>query len=236
MAVPFSIILLATMPGAIGAPHAGVIRHPPADTPAAAAPVAPAAVEQGGIEGRLVMRSEPVRRRAERYPGGVAPARAVQAIPAVVFLRGAMRREPAARTRASLIQQDTTFVPAVVIVGTGSTIDFPNGDPFFHNVFSYSPAKRFDLGRFPQGESRSVRFDEPGIVRVYCEVHETMRSAVIVTANPFHAIVNRDGSFSIPDVPAGRWELEVWHADHRGQVVPVTVEAGRITRLKLTLE
>lgn len=235
VARPHFILLTAAL-GAFGASRASAMPGRLPLAPVAAMRAVQKPPGSGGVEGRLVMRPEPARRRAERYPGSATQAAAVQPIPAVVFLRGAVNGEPSVTTRAHLIQQDTTFAPSVVIVGAGSTIDFPNGDPFFHNVFSYSPAKRFDLGRFPQGESRSVRFDEPGIVRVYCEVHETMRSAVIVTANRFHAIVDIDGSFSIPDVPAGTWELEVWHADRRGQVVRVTVEPGRITRLTLTLE
>jgi hypothetical protein len=102
-------------------------------------------------------------------------------------------------------------------------------------VFSYSSAQRFDLGRYPQGESKVVRFDEPGIVRVYCEVHETMRSAVIVVENPFHVVIDDQGSFTIRDVPAGRWQLEVWHPDLSSEVVDLTVEAGRATRVTVSL-
>jgi plastocyanin len=190
----------------------------------------------GAIEGRLEMRATPARRKAERYLGGaVVPARAVQSIPAVVFLRGPAPGVSADAGRVRLMQRDTAFVPAVVIIGEGGTVEFPNGDPFFHNVFSYSPAQRFDLGRYPQGESKAVRFDEPGIVRIYCEVHESMRSAVIVVENPFHAIVGEQGEFVIRNVPAGRWELEVWHPDLEGQVRTITVESGRATRLTIPL-
>jgi plastocyanin len=153
----------------------------------------------------------------------------------VVFLRG---RVPGARfetDRVRLAQNDTTFVPAVAVIPVGGIVEFPNHDPFFHNVFSYSSPARFDLGRYPQGESKQVRFEEAGIVRVYCEVHETMRSAVIVNENPFYAVLEADGSFSIRDVPAGRYELELWHPDVRGKVVPVVVESGKATRVNLEL-
>lgn len=194
-------------------------------------------VRVGTIEGRVEVQPTPARRRAERYLGAATKAPAtVQPIPAVVFLRGRVQGATALAERVRLGQRDTTFTPAVVIVGVGGTVEFPNGDPFFHNVFSYSPAQRFDLGRYPQGESKTVRFDEPGIVRIYCEVHETMRSAVIVVENPFHAVVGADGAFVIPDVPAGNWELEVWHPDLDGEVRSITVEAGGTTRLTIPLK
>jgi hypothetical protein len=124
----------------------------------------------------------------------------------------------------------------VLVVPVGSTVEFPNLDDFFHNVFSYSSPKRFDLGRYPRGESKAVRFDEPGIVRIYCEVHESMRSAVIVTLNPYHAVVAEDGSFAIDNVPAGRHVLEIWHSDHDVRTVTVDVEAGRTTTLNIELD
>jgi hypothetical protein len=109
-----------------------------------------------------------------------------------------------------MTQRDTTFVPSVVAVRAGGTVDFPNGDPFFHNVFSYSSAQRFDLGRYPQGESKSVTFDEPGIVELFCEVHEFMRGAVVVTENPFHAVVAEDGRFpTIGRSSSGSWSRPV---------------------------
>ncbi|MGH7502728.1 MAG: hypothetical protein ACREL7_13355 [Longimicrobiales bacterium] len=193
-------------------------------------------IRLGTIEGRLEVRPAAARRRAKRYLGGAVEApHTVQSIPAVVFLRGPFPAVSPTAGRVRLEQHDTTFAPAVVFVRVGGTVEFPNGDPFFHNVFSYSPAQRFDLGRYPQGESKSVRFDEPGIVRIYCEVHETMRSAVIVVQNPFHAMVDDRGTFVIHDVPAGRWELEAWHPDVDGRVTTITVESGRTTSLTIPL-
>ena len=104
--------------------------------------------------------------------------------------------------RPRLAQQDTTFVPAALVITVGTTVDFPNRDPFFHNVFSYSKTKRFDLGRYPRGESKEVRFDSPGIVKVYCEVHKSMRSLVAVVESPFHAVADSLGRFVIRDVPS----------------------------------
>lgn len=224
MSILLPLVLVAWVSGSLSVP---------------AQPAEPASdsVRVGTIEGRLEMRPTPARRRVDRYLGaaGHAPS-TVQPIAPVVFLRGRFPGITAPAGRIRLEQRDTTFTPAVVIVGVGGTVEFPNGDPFFHNVFSYSPAQRFDLGRYPQGESKAVRFDDPGIVRIYCEVHDTMRSAVIVVENPFHAIVDDQGAFVIRDVPAGRWELEVWHPDLEGGIQTITIETGQTTRLTIPLQ
>jgi plastocyanin len=200
-------------------------------------PAVTAGVRNGAIEGRVVVRPEPARRRAERYLAGAATAAPrVQSIPAVVFIRGEVPGSAVRPSRTMLAQQDSAFTPAVAVVPVGSTVAFPNRDDFFHNVFSYSSPKRFDLGRYPRGESKAVVFDEPGIVRIYCEVHESMRSAVIVSENPYWAVVGEDGRFAIADVPPGRYQLEVWHPDHDGRTLDIEVVAGRTTSITAELE
>jgi hypothetical protein len=134
-----------------------------------------------------------------------------------------------------MAQRDTAFVPAVVVVRAGGSVAFPNGDPFFHNVFSYSSAQRFDLGRYPQGESKSVSFPEPGIVEVFCEVHEFMRAAVLVTENPFHALVTADGTFRITGVPAGEHTIVFWHPDREPVERRVAITDGGTTRVEVEL-
>lgn len=110
----------------------------------------------------------------------------------------------------SIAQKDKMFVPSVLAVTVGSTVDFPNLDPFFHNVFSYSQTKKFDLGRYAQGNSKQVTFDKPGIVSVFCEIHYTMRAYVHVLETPYHAVSDDRGNFSIRSIRPGNYILNVW--------------------------
>jgi plastocyanin len=191
--------------------------------------------EAGSIEGRVTVREAP-RRAANRYPAGTAGAtHALAEIPALVYVTGAAGAGRPAGAAVELAQKDTAFQPAIVVVPRGTAVRFPNRDPFFHNVFSYSRAKRFDLGRYPQGESKSVTFDEPGVVRVFCEVHKWMRAVVLVTDNPHHAVVGEDGRFSIVGVAPGRYRVTVWHPDRREQTREVTVPPRGAARLDVTL-
>ncbi len=195
---------------------------------------APVAAQTGSIEGRVQLPSTAPRRTASRYPGAAPSTRTAQEIPAVAYIQGSVAGTSATRPASpTLAQSDTAFAPNVLIVPVNTTVQFPNRDPFFHNVFSYSSTERFDLGRYPRGESKSVTFDEPGVVKVYCEVHESMRAAVVVAQNPFNAVVNRDGTFRLTNVPAGRHTVVVWHHDGGVREVQVDVRAGAATPVQL---
>ena len=191
----------------------------------------------GTIEGRVSMAPRAARRTVNRYEGaGGGAAHEVGAVPAVAFIVGPV---PGARAGAAerprLVQQDTAFRPALLVVPAGTTVEFPNRDPFFHNVFSYSPIKRFDLGRYPRGESRSVAFDRAGVAKVYCEIHQWMRAAVVVVESPFHAQVGADGRFTIAGVPPGRYKLAVWDFDRGQRQVDVTVSASGSVRVDVRM-
>ena len=112
---------------------------------------------------------------------------------------------------AVLDQRNGRFDPEIVIVPVGSAIDFPNFDPIFHNVFSLSKTQPFDLGFYPKGQSRTVKFNHAGIVQVYCHIHANMYAAIIVTSSPWYGKPSADGSFSWNDVPAGHYRLTAWH-------------------------
>jgi plastocyanin len=118
--------------------------------------------------------------------------------------------EDVAVQHLSLTQKNKSFDPHLLVVRVGSIVDFPNRDPFFHNVFSLFDGKRFDLGLYEAGTTRHVRFDRPGVCYIFCNIHPEMSAVVIVLDTPYYAIASGSSSFSIPDVPAGRYQVRVW--------------------------
>jgi plastocyanin len=110
-----------------------------------------------------------------------------------------------------IIQHNKTFNPHLVVVQVGQTVQFPNEDPFFHNIFSMYNGKRFDLGLYEAGSTRSVRFDRPGVSYLFCNIHSEMSAVVVALDTPYFAISDHAGHVSIPDVPDGRYELHVWY-------------------------
>jgi len=112
---------------------------------------------------------------------------------------------------ARLVQKNKRFEPHLLVVPVGTLVEFPNEDPFFHNVFSLYKGKRFDLGLYEAGSSRSVRFDRPGVSFIFCNIHPEMSAAVVVLETPYYGISNREGRVTIPNVPPGRYHLEVWY-------------------------
>jgi len=109
-----------------------------------------------------------------------------------------------------LVQKNKSFDPHILVVPVGSTVEFPNHDPFFHNVFSLFEGKRFDLGLYEAGTTRMVRFDRLGISYIFCNIHPEMSAVVIAMATPLYAISNPDGQLSLAGVPYGRYMLHVW--------------------------
>jgi plastocyanin len=111
----------------------------------------------------------------------------------------------------TLIQRNKSFEPHVLVVPVGSVIQFPNRDPFFHNVFSLFEGKRFDLGLYEAGTSRNVHFDKPGVSYIFCNIHPEMSAVVIALTTPFHATSDARGNVVISDVPPGRYRLHLWY-------------------------
>jgi hypothetical protein len=108
------------------------------------------------------------------------------------------------------VQKNKSFQPYILVVPVGAAVEFPNRDPWFHNVFSLFEGKRFDLGLYEAGESRVVHFDREGISYIFCNIHPEMSAVVIALSTPYYAIAGRGGNFSLPSVPAGRYMLHVW--------------------------
>ena len=196
-------------------------------TAAAAAAQAPAPV--GTLRGRVDIRR--LVTAAERRPGVTdlgtpSPRDLSDTRRAVVYLETAPRgafeeREP---VRLRMDQRNETFVPHILAVTAGTIIDFPNNDSTYHNVFSLSKTKRFDLGRYARGHSKSVRFDRPGIVRVFCDIHSHMSAFVLVFVHRYFALTDTDGVYRIDNIPPGTYTVAAWHEgdvrDSRTLVIP----------------
>jgi plastocyanin len=144
----------------------------------------------------------------------------------VVYLKNAPRGS-VRPTRAEIRQVNETFIPRAVAVTVGSEVSFPNGDPFYHNVFSLSRARTFDLGRYPSGHTRTVRFDKPGVVKVFCQIHSHMSASVMVFEHPWFAVPDDDGRFVLDSAPPGSHQLVAWHERLGETTVDVRLDAGR---------
>jgi plastocyanin len=132
-------------------------------------------------------------------------------------------------------QQNQTFSPHVLPVVAGSQVQFPNEDPFFHNVFSLSKSKTFDLGRYPEGSSKGVQFDHPGVVQVFCHIHSDMSAVVLVTPNAFFATPDTTGAYSIQGIPAGTYRVIAWHERAKPIVSTVRVQPGKAVHVDFNI-
>lgn len=188
--------------------------------------IAPRAdAQQGGgrVEGKVVIGPALSARRprfriySDLGPGAVPPREKADPGAAlrdvVVYLEGGARdaRPVGVHPPPTLAQRDERFVPHVLPVLVGTTVEFPNADPVYHNVFSLAAARTFDLGRYPAGASKSVTFDQPGVVQVFCHIHSDMSAVVLVLDTPLYTIPTADGRYSLDGVPAGDYVLVAWH-------------------------
>jgi plastocyanin len=119
---------------------------------------------------------------------------------------------PRTARRAVLDQRNLAFSPTVLAVSTGSTVRFPNNDRVLHNVFSFRDGKRFDLGLYPIGQVRDVKFDHAGVSRLFCNIHPAMAAYIVVVDSPYYAVTDREGKFSLSGVPYGQYTYHVWRA------------------------
>src|SRR5579872_5284689 len=131
-------------------------------------------------------------------------------------------------TPLRLVQKNKRFEPGLLVVPVGARIEFPNEDPFFHNVFSLYQGKRFDLGLYEAGEKRKVSFDKPGVSYIFCNIHPEMKAVVISLTTPYYAVSDSSGKFSISGVPPGKYLLKVWYE----RALPDTLQSlGRIVEV-----
>lgn len=149
---------------------------------------------------------------------------------AVVYLEGVKGEFPLPNKNPVMDQKALTFIPYVLPILKGTTVDFANSDLVYHNVFSPAKIKKFDLGRYGPGKVRQVKFDKAGLAPILCNVHTEMEAYVVVLDNPFFAIAGKDGKFKIEGVPAGKYTVSIWHSRAKAKGKEVTVpEEGEVT-------
>ena len=154
----------------------------------------------------------------------------------VVYVTGFVEPRDPAAPATTIAQQERRFVPDLVAITVGEDVTFPNGDPFLHNVFSQSPARRFDLGSFRKGDTKTKDFPNAGVVDIYCNIHPEMAATILVLPNRRHTRASADGTYALTGVPAGTWTV---FAYTRRAVKPtsarVTVAAGQSSTIDLAL-
>jgi plastocyanin len=139
------------------------------------------------------------------------------------------------RTRKMITQRNKRFIPHIVVVQTGSEVDFPNEDPFFHNVFSIFNGRRFDLGLYASGETRPVNFNRPGASYIFCNIHPQMSAIVVAVDTPYFAVSDQSGKFQIDDIPEGQYRLNVWHERSQAENLTELMRSVQVTSSGLDL-
>ena len=182
------------------------------------------------IEGRVELpKSHSVPVQAKRYEI-VTRAGVLSTQPplAVVYLEGAFPK-PVSSPAKQVEQKDLTFIPALLPIQVGTKVEFPNLDDTYHNIFSYSPAKRFDLGRYRPDERPipSEVFDKSGLVTLRCDIHEHMRGLILVLNTPYFVMTDTDGRFRLSGLPAGHYTLKAWINSRTTREKPVELKNGQ---------
>jgi plastocyanin len=202
----------------------------------------PHVVATGTIRGTVTLpATSNARRPSVNRPGGTSAADrqqdALDRQTSVVYLDNMPRGMAGefVERRARLDQRGERFVPHIVAIGVGGSVDFPNSDPIFHNVFSLSEPRSFDLGRYATGRSKAVRFDKPGVIRVFCDIHAHMSAFIFVFAHPYFDVSDGQGRYRIDGVPPGTHTLVLWNETIDPETRQVTVPDGGEVELNFTL-
>jgi plastocyanin len=199
-----------------------------------------AAQSQSVIEGKVTLPAPEVPvSPPPRYAGQVGEVGPADPPSAVVYLEGQFPVSGTNSTapRAEVRQQGMQFHPALLPVRVGATVAFPNGDDFYHNVFSYSKSKRFDLGRYRKEDHPAPVqvFDKPGVVKLYCEIHQHMRGVILVLDTPYFTCTDTNGAYTLTNLPAGRYQLKAWADEKRVATKPVELKPGETLRMDFDL-
>ena len=199
---------------------------------------APSASLHGTVEFRGFVRSTQYTEDFYSYRPPSDATRRESPLRAVIYLEDRDHRlEPARATPPAIIdQKGEVFMPHILAVQSGTRVAFPNSDVIYHNVFSFSRVKRFDLGRYPKGQSRTVIFDRVSLVRVFCEIHSHMSAFVMVLPHPYFDITDGSGTYRISKIPPGRYHVVVWNDQFRSARREVVLKSGENTKLDFVLE
>jgi plastocyanin len=176
--------------------------------------------------------------RSGAYPSRTVNRRtpdAAEIANVVVFVKDAPIEASLPVTRTSISQHDEAFVPRVTAITRGSVVEFPNFDPYFHNVFSLSRGATFDLGRFPNGEKRERPFARAGVVKVYCHIHSEMAATIMVFDHHLYTTPSATGAFTIDAVPPGTYQLSAWHERIGETRKPIKVVVGESASVEFSL-
>lgn len=189
---------------------------------------APAQPRLGAIRGRVDVQRvvQPPERRPNPADLGTPPPREIPDLRrAVVFLETAPAAALEARepVRARMDQRNETFLPHVLTVDAGTLVDFPNNDKTYHNVFSLSKTRKFDLGRYAAGKSKAIRFERPGVVRIFCDIHSHMSAFIMVFSHPYYSKAEADGRYRIDNIPPGTYTVAAWHEGDTRETKTITI-------------
>jgi plastocyanin len=167
--------------------------------------------------------------------GGKPAADVVVSVEGVA--QGQTKAQASSKTKAMMDQRDFKFIPRILPVIVGTTVDFPNHDKTFHNVFSNSETKKFDLRLYPSGQSRSVTFDKSGVVKILCNAHPNMEAYIVVKNHPYFSGADARGNYTVSGVPLGKFRVEVWHPQFGTKTVPVElVREGEVLAVDVDLK
>lgn len=192
---------------------------------------------EAAIEGKVSLPKRETRvpdtsRYQDKIVGTVAPPNPPVA---VVYLEGKFPGRAPTNISAKVIQEHFQFLPATLPIQVGTTVEFPNLDDTYHNVFSYSKPKRFDLGRYRKDEKpATVTFDQPGVIKLYCEIHEHMRATILVLDTPYFTSTATNGAFRLGHLPTGKFTIKAWIDEKTVLKREVEVTEGDTVHLDFT--
>jgi plastocyanin len=201
----------------------------------------------GGIKGKVELRNSTQlirRERGTRYRTGATSMEMHSSVAQrneydniVVYLEGKeLTVELQSSKTAAMDQRNAEFIPHVLAIQRGTAVEFINQDVTFHNVFSLSTTRKFNIGRRPTGEAVPVKFDKPGVVQVFCDIHSNMSAYIIVLENPFFTRPDDSGYFNISNIPAGTYTLKVWHEQLKTQDQTVIINPSSTASINIVLE